>query len=172
MDIHGIEVQKERKADFSQVDEVLYQAFKRDEEADLVRKLRKNGNYIGLVALKEDKVVGHCFFSPAPIKTSSGLVDALALAPVAVLPSYQNRGVGTLLIHKGLKECKEEGISIVTVLGHPNYYPRFGFTSGYEKGINAPFEVPAEAFMVLELQEGSLASVKGVVQYPPEFEEV
>lgn len=171
MNIHCIELRKE-EADFSQIDEVLRQAFKQDEEANLVRDLRKNRDYIGLVALHDNKIVGHCFFSPAPIKTSQGLVDALALAPVAVRPSCQNKGVGTLLIQNGLEECKAQGISIVIVLGHPSYYPRFGFISTYNNKITAPFEVPEEAFMVLELQEGSLASVRGVVQYPPEFEGV
>ncbi len=95
--------------------------------------------------------------------------DALALAPVAILPSYQNQGIGTILIEKGLNESRKQGHQIVTVLGHPEYYPRFGFVMASSKGIEAPFSWSDEAFMILILQEGALNGVKGVVSYPPEF---
>ncbi|MEG3224794.1 MAG: hypothetical protein BME94_04490 [Methanobacteriales archaeon Met13] len=165
----SITIRTEKEEDFPQVDEVLRQAFAGEEEVVLVDKLRKNGNYISLVAFVDQKIVGHIFFSPAPIKSSKGVEDALALAPVAILPSYQNQGIGTILIEKGLNESRKQGHQIVTVLGHPEYYPRFGFVMASSKGIEAPFSWSDEAFMILILQEGALNGVKGVVSYPPEF---
>ncbi|MDD1763673.1 MAG: N-acetyltransferase [Methanobacteriaceae archaeon] len=167
-----IRIRSEEKDDYSQIDEVLLQAFERKEEATLVHQLRKNGGYIALVALEGDKVVGHVFFSPTPIQTENGLTDALSLAPVAVRPQNQRQGVGALLIEKGLKRCKKDGHRVIIILGHPEYYPRFGFVTASSKGIKPPFTVPDEAFMIIELQEGALKGAEGVVSYPPEFEGV
>jgi putative acetyltransferase len=116
--------------------------------------------------------VGHVFFSPTPIQTENGLIDALSLAPVAVRPQKQRKKVGALLIEKGLEICKEKGHRVIIVLGHPEYYPRFGFVPASSKGIKPPFTVPDEAFMIIELQEGALKGAEGVVSYPPEFEGV
>ncbi len=97
---------------------------------------------------------------------------ALALAPLAVLPEFQRRGIGFQLVKKGLEECRNQGHSIVTVLGHPEYYPRFGFKLAAECGIESPFEVPLEAFMVIELVSGALDGVNGVLKYSKAFDEI
>jgi len=124
------------------------------------------------VAIKNGKVVGHILFSRINIETKVGLVPALALAPMAVHPEFQNQGVGSELLRQGLERCRNLGHSVVIVVGHPTYYPPFGFTSARRKGLEAPFPVSDEVFMVLELAPGALKNVKGMVIYPPEFEEV
>jgi putative acetyltransferase len=97
------------------------------------------------------------------------LRDALALAPLAVLPSHQKRGIGTALVERGLSDARRLGHAIVIVLGHPEYYPRFGFAPAAAFGIRAPFDVRPEAFMALALQEGALMDARGEAVYAPEF---
>jgi predicted N-acetyltransferase YhbS len=99
-------------------------------------------------------------------------LPALALAPMAVRPEFQNLGIGSRLIREGLERCRNLGHKIVIVAGHPEYYPRFGFTSSRAKGLEAPFPVPDEAFMVIELIPGALDSVSGMIVYPAPFEGV
>ena len=101
------------------------------------------------------------------IKTPSKLVPAVALAPVAVLPEHQRKGIGQRLIVHGLELLKNQGEGIVIVVGHPDYYPRFGFSSAKAMALESPF--PREAFMALELVEGALEGVHGAVSYPPAF---
>ncbi len=90
---------------------------------------------------------------------------------IAVLPEYQRQGIGGQIIRAGLEECRKLGHAIVVVLGHPTYYPRFGFVPTKLKGISCEFEAPAEAFMVLEIREGALAGRGGIVRFQPEFKE-
>jgi putative acetyltransferase len=97
---------------------------------------------------------------------------ALALAPMAVLPAWQRRGIGSALIHRGLADARELGHKVVIVLGHPGYYPRFGFQPAHPLGIHPPFDVPQDAFLVLGLQSGALDDFHGLVEYPPEFMDV
>jgi putative acetyltransferase len=97
---------------------------------------------------------------------------ALALAPMAVHPEFQNQGIGSRLVMEGLERYRSLGHRIVVVLGHPKYYPRFGFTSARAKGLEAPFPVPDEAFMVAELVPGGLDTVSGMTVYPAPFEGV
>jgi putative acetyltransferase len=123
-------------------------------------------------AVKSKQVVGHILFSPIIIETQKAAVPVLSLAPMAVLPEFQNQGVGLELVRQGLRESKRLGHNIVVVVGHPGYYPRFGFTPARAKGLEVPFKVPDEAFMVLELIPGTLDGIKGTVIYPPEFNEV
>lgn len=98
--------------------------------------------------------------------------ESIALAPVSVLPKHQKKGIGSALIKEGLAQCKKEGFQSVIVLGHPEYYPRFGFKPASSWKISAPFDVPDEAFVALELAENGLRNVQGVVQYPNEFNAV
>ena len=93
----------------------------------------------------------------------------MGLAPMAVLPEYQNQGVGSLLVRNGLSECQRAGFDIVVVLGHPRYYPRFGFIPASQKGLSCEYQVPDEAFMVIELRPGALNGMSGLVKYQPEF---
>ena len=151
---------------------VNQQAFGRKQEADLVDKLRKKGVLtVSLIAVQETAVVGHIAFSPVEIASEKSSFGALTLAPVAVLPAHQNKGIGSQLVVAGLKECQRLGHEIVVLAGHPNYYPRFGFIRAYAKGIECEFEVPDEAWMIAELKPGALAGRQGRVRFQPEFRE-
>jgi putative acetyltransferase len=143
-------------------------AFGTSDEADLVDRLRGHHHTLfSLVAKLEDGIVGHIMFSRMWIKTSSGLSSAVALAPVAVLPSHQRKGIGGLLVQHGLELLRGRNESIVIVAGHPDYYPRFGFSTAQAKSLASPF--PREAFMAMELRGGALDGIEGSVVYPPAF---
>jgi len=143
-------------------------AFEGAYEADLVDQLR-GSEYalISLVAELEERIVGYILFSRMWINTSSGRLSAVALAPVAVLPGHQHKGIGSLLIRRGLELLRGRGEEIVIVVGHPDYYPRFGFSSAKAKSLESPF--PREAFMALELRLGVLDGIEGLVVYPSAF---
>lgn len=151
---------------------VNQEAFGRNQEADLVDKLRKRGVLtVSLIAVQETAIVGHIAFSPVEIASEKSSFGALTLAPMAVLPSHQNEGIGSQLVIAGLQECLRLGHEIIVVVGHPNYYPRFGFVPANSKGIECEFEVPDEAWMIKELKEGALAGRQGKVKFQPEFKE-
>ena len=120
-----------------------------------------------MVAEVEGRVVGHILFGELPIVTTEGPVGALSLAPVAVLPAHQGRGYGSALVREGLRSCLDAGHRIVVVLGHPEFYPRFGFSAKLAGPLRSPF--PGPAFMALELAPGALEGVEGEVRYPPPF---
>ena len=126
---------------------------------------------VSLVAVQEAAVVGHIAFSPVEIAFEKSSFEALALAPVAVLPAHQNKGIGSQLVIAGLEECRRLRHEIVVLAGHPNYYPRFGFVRAYAKGIECEFAVPDEAWMIAELKQGALAGRQGKVRFQPEFRE-
>lgn len=143
-------------------------AFGGTEEADLVDKLRAEGHaLVSVVAELENQIVGHIMFSRMWIETADGPVPAVALAPVAVLPECQHRNIGGRLIRAGLDMLRDRGETIVILVGHPDYYPRFGFSSEKAQALESPF--PRDAFMALELTSGSLAGVRGKVKYPAPF---
>jgi len=106
-------------------------------------------------------------FSELPIETGQGLIDAVSLAPLAVNPICQRQGIGSALVRQGLEHCRERGKPIVVVLGHPGYYPRFGFSAELAKKLHGPFS--GEAWMALELRDGALDDVEGTVRYPEAF---
>jgi putative acetyltransferase len=161
-------IRQETTADFSGIRTVVQAAFGRKGESDLVDGLRRSGALIlSAVALSDDRIVGHVAFSSLTIDESR---LALALAPVAVMPDCQRRGVGSALIRWSLEECQRLGHEVVIVLGDPSYYCRFGFTPCLEFGIVCPFPVPPEHFMVLELSPGAASRCLGTVRCPPEFE--
>jgi putative acetyltransferase len=117
-------------------------------------------------------VVGHIFFSPVEIDDAGAGVRAAGLGPMAVMPGRQRQGVGSRLIRAGLDACRQAGFDVVVVIGHPTYYPRFGFVPAARRGLRYEEEVPEDAFMLLELRAGSLGDGGGVVRYLPEFGEV
>jgi putative acetyltransferase len=144
-------------------------AFEREDEARLVDELRDEGYVrVSLVAELDGQIVGHILFSQLPIATESGQVEALALAPMAVIPSRQRKGIGSSLVVEGLKACGAAGHRIVVVLGHPAYYPRFGFSVKLAEPLRSPYS--GEAFMALELVPGALDGIEGEVRYAPPFE--
>ncbi len=168
-----INVREERPEDFEAVRRVNELAFGQPQEAALVESLRAVADpHISLVAEVEGQVVGHIFFSPVTIESERETQEALGLAPMAVLPEFQGRGVGSRLVREGLEECLKRGHEVVFVLGHPEYYPRFGFEPTQPRGITCEYAVPEEVFMLKELREGALAGRTGVVKYHEEFGKV
>lgn len=163
-------VRAETAEDHDAIHRVNELAFGQRNEADLVDALRVNASpFFSLVAVIDEQVVGHIFFSPVSVESENSGFTAMGLAPMAVLPEYQNQGIGTRLVREGLKECQRLGQDIVVVLGHPNYYPRFGFAPANLKGLRSEYDVPDEVFMVLELKEGALEGRHGFVKYHSEF---
>ena len=148
------------------------QAFGRAAEAALVDGLRAHGRVsLSLVAERDGEVIGHILFSPVRIDSGLESTAGLGLAPMAVLPAHQRAGIGSLLVRAGLAECRRAGHGCVVVLGHPEYYPRFGFVPASRHGLAWEHPAPDEAFMVLPLREGAIAAAGGVVRYAPEFEQ-
>ena len=173
-------VRDERPSDATSIRWVVERAFGQVAEADLVERLRLAGAAsISLVVVEDsdgaraerDEVVGHILFSPVTIEERTPSVPALGLAPMAVTPEHQRRGIGSALIVTGLIRCRDQGVGIVVVLGHPGYYPRFGFRPAHSVGLTCEYDSPPEAFMVLELTPGALDACTGLVRYHRAFAE-
>ncbi|HSB11115.1 MAG TPA: N-acetyltransferase [Blastocatellia bacterium] len=163
-------VRAEASEDHPAVRRVNELAFGQPNEADLVDALREKARpYISLVCLVDREIAGHIFFSPVTIESESESFTAMGLAPMAVLPLRQNQGIGSLLVREGLKECQRIGHNAVVVLGHPEYYPRFGFVPASSKGLRCEYDVPDDVFMVAELSPGALRGRTGLVKYNSEF---
>lgn len=144
-------------------------AFGRSSEGALVDALRGVPDAISLVATIEARIVGHILFTPVQVEGLEPRVPAVGLAPMAVLPEYQRQGIGSQLVRAGLDACRSHGHGLVVVVGHPAFYPRFGFVRASTTGLEYEHAVRPEAFMVLELQTGALAHARGIVRYRPEF---
>ena len=166
-------IRPENSADHAGVRRVVELAFGRSSEADLVDALRQVADpQVSLVAAQDDDIVGHIFFSPVSIESPEGSFTAMGLAPLAVRPDFQNKGIGSKLAIAGLKECRRIGHEVVVVLGHARYYPRFGFVPASLKGIRSEYDVPDDVFMVAELTPGALGGRCGIVKYHPAFSAV
>lgn len=169
-------VRQEDQNDFIETYELIKIAFGRDNEAILVKRLRDSDAFVAelsIVAELDNRIVGHILITKIKIINSHQKeYDSLALAPLAVRPEYQKMGVGTQLVKSGLEKARKLNFRSVIVLGHKLYYPRFGFVPTEKWNIKAPFEVPTNGFMGLELVEGGLKNVSGTVKYPKEFEVV
>lgn len=164
-----ITIRPETPADLNAIHEVNRLAFDQDAEAKIVDALRDGGFVrLSFVAEVDEEIVGHILFSRLSIITKTGVVEALALAPMAVLPRHQRQGIGTKLVEEGLRFCREGGHRIVVVLGHPAFYPRIGFSASLAEPLTSVFG-GGEAWMGVELVPGALAGVAGRVEYPPPF---
>lgn len=169
-------IREERPEEIGEVrkvnEEAFMQAFGRAPEADLVDRLREScPHLLSLVAVSGSAVVGHILFSPARIE-GDRMVEGMGLAPMAVLPEHQRQGIGSRLVRAGIEMLKTQGSPFIIVLGHPEYYPRFGFERASHHGIRCQWEgVPDEAFMVLILNEEAMSGVLGVARYRGEFDE-
>jgi putative acetyltransferase len=165
-----IVIRPESPTDHGAVEVVVRAAFEGPAEAELVARLRLAARpQVSLVAVEDERVIGHIFFSPVtvdPVARSLGLL--MGLAPLAVVPTRQRTRIGSDLSRAGLDACRALGARAVVVLGHPAYYPRFGFQPGSRFGLGSEYG-SGDSFMVLELVPGALAGVNGVVRYLPEF---
>jgi putative acetyltransferase len=163
-----LDVREEQPGDAPRIRKVNQAAFGRADEADLIDELHREGVVLlSLVAELDSEIVGHILFSRMAVETAQTSVAAVSLAPMAVLPDHQRRQVGSQLVRHGLTTLRERGERIVIVLGHKEYYPRFGFTSGKARYLASPF--PPDAFMALELADGALDGIRGTVRYPSAF---
>jgi putative acetyltransferase len=162
-------IRRESEADHAAVRALNEAAFETAAEANLVEALRaKRISLVSLVAESGGTVVGHILFSPVMLAERSDL-NAMGLGPMAVLPDHQRKGVGSALVREGLARCRQLGCRAVVVVGHPNYYPRFGFVPGTRYGIRCEYDVPADVFMIAELEKGALNGVAGVARYDNAF---
>lgn len=167
-----INIRKEKQSDYYQVFEIHQKAFGQKDESRIVENIRKSKEFVpelSLVAEIENNIVGHILFSKISISGKSKNKETLSLAPMAVLPEWQRKGIGEQLIRAGFQKALELGFDSVIVLGHPEYYPKFGFRKASKWGITCPFEVPEAAFMAIELEKEALQNCDGKVVYPPAF---
>lgn len=169
----SINIRSETTEDITSIRRVNAEAFGRKAEANLVDALRSNGRAtLSLVALDHGSVAGHILFSPLTIEAEGARHEALGLGPMAVLPEFQRQGIGSALVRAGLEELTRQGHGAVIVLGHPDFYPRFGFVPASRYGISSKYKVPDEVFMARELLPGALSGKSGLVVYSTEFDEV
>jgi putative acetyltransferase len=164
-----IEVRDEQPGDVDAVREVHRQAFEQELEGRIVDALRERGAAIlSLVAVADGVVVGHIMFSPLTV----GPVVGAALGPMAVIPAHQRQGVGGQLVTRGVERLRHSGCPFIVVIGHPTFYPRFGFRSAGAQGMTCEWDVPAEAFMVNVLNPLVGGDLRARVQYREEFSTV
>ncbi|PHR60944.1 MAG: GNAT family N-acetyltransferase [Robiginitomaculum sp.] len=147
-------------------------AFESDGEAKLVDQLRVQADpVISLVAESDDRITGHILFSPVTTDPPTSL-SIMGLAPMAVSPDLQRTGIGSRLVETGLEQCRKAGVDAVVVLGHPSFYPKFGFVSAPNLGFHSEYDVPEDAFLMLEIKPGILKDAAGLVKYHPAFADV
>ena len=175
----NITIRQETAGDFAPVREVVRLAFCNMEESDhtehfLVERLRKSEAYIpelSLVAETDDEqIVGHILLSRVTIEDADTVFPALAVAPLSVLPEFQRMGIGGMLIREAHKRAAKLGYSAAVLLGHKDYYPKFGYKKASLFGIKFPFDVPDDYCMVVELQKEGLKKIHGTVHYPDAFQ--
>ncbi|WP_239256557.1 GNAT family N-acetyltransferase [Listeria ilorinensis] len=168
-------IRKQQMDEIYQIREILTEAFGRQEEADLVERIRATAYYqpaLSLVAERNDRTLsGYLLLSELEWKTADETRLILGLAPLAVRPARQKKGIGSALVEEGLRLAKEKAYPAVAVLGHAAYYPKFGFRPSTDFGIPAPFAVPEENYLLLELYPDSLKGMTGTIQYPDAFSE-
>jgi putative acetyltransferase len=165
-------IRREQPQNIPEIHQVHIRAFGRQQEASIVDELRKNCNSIlSLVAFTDGKVIGHILLSPVVIEGKHGKLVGTGLAPHAVLPEYQRKGIGTQLIQTAISRIKEGGCPYIIVIGHPEYYARFGFEQAGRIGICCERKVPDESFMILILDKKAMNGITGVTRYRHEWAE-
>jgi putative acetyltransferase len=164
-----IEIRPERVEDVAAIRALNRRAFGQEQEGKIVDALRANGGAtLSLVAVRQGRVVGHIMYSPATV----GLVEGAALGPMAVEPESQRQGIGTQLVHAGNDWLVRHGCPFVIVVGHPEFYPRFGFTPARLRGISCEWDVPDDVFMICVLDDRGMTGAVGRAVYRREFSEV
>lgn len=163
-------IREEIPADSEIIRAINRAAFGQPQEADIVDALRGSCfPFISLLAEIDGTAAGHVLFTPIRFESGKKTIAGLGLAPMAVLPAFQRRGLGSALVKAGIEQIKNMRIPFIAVLGHPDYYPRFGFEPASRYGIKCAWEVPDEAFMILILDKKELRGLTGIVKYRPEF---
>lgn len=158
--------------DYAAIRAVNQSAFETPAEANLVDVLRREAHpIISLVADEGRIIVGHILFTPVSLLGHAQL-KIMGLGPMAVIPEYQHKGIGSALVTTGLEKCKEFEYGAAIVLGHPWFYPRFGFVPSFKYEVSCEYNVPPEVFMAIELQPGYLHNAKGIIRYHPAFNTV
>jgi putative acetyltransferase len=167
-----ISIRLECPEDIAAIRVVNEAAFEESAEADIVDVLRDAcPDILSLVAESDGEIVGHILFSPVTIEDGPQSMQGMGLAPMAVTPNHQRQGIGSKLVEAGLEILREQGRPFVIVLGHPEFYPRFGFVPASRQGLRSQWEsVPDAAFMVVVLDEASMVGVTGVARYRDEFD--
>jgi putative acetyltransferase len=164
-----MDIRDERPADVRSIRQVNRRAFGRDQEANIVDALRSNGaTLLSMIAVVEDDVVGHVMYSPVAI----GEMTGAGLGPMAVVPERQRQGIGSNLVTISLQRLRSAACPFVAVVGHPRFYPRFGFKPASSYGISSEWSVPDEVFMILVLDPLEMQTVRGLARYRPEFSTV
>ena len=169
----GLEIRQEQPEENGVVEQLVKESFSDESFKDykgysFVRRLHQSATFnpeLSLVAVLENQSIGYILFSEITI----GKTTCLALAPLAVLPPYQNQKIGGELIKEGHRIASMSGYPVSVVMGHAEYYPRFGYIPTFEFGIEAPFDVLPEDFLAVELIPDTIQHISGVVQYAPEF---
>ena len=161
-----MEVRQETEADIEATREVNRRAFAQDQEGNLVEALRSNGAVLlSLVAIVDGEVVGHIMYSPAVVGDTTGA----ALGPMAVLPEFQPQGIGSRLVEAGNRRLNEAECPFIIVVGHTEFYPRFGFTPASKHNIRCEWDLPDDLFMIAVLDPPKMQGVSGLAKYRPEF---
>ena len=165
-------IRDESPGDHAAVRALNDSAFETDAEARLVGALREQASpLVSLVAEEDGAILGHVLFSPVTLSGHPNL-RIMGLAPMAVVPSRQQQGIGSSLVRAGLDRCRAIGAGAVVVLGHPAFYPRFGFVPSAEFGIGCEYDVPEEAFLAMELEPGFLRGASGTIRYHAAFNDL
>ncbi len=168
-----ITIRPEQSKDIAGVRAINEMAFDGTEEAKIVDSLRNAcPDAVSLVAVEDERILGHILFSPVLVSGGQEVTRGMGLAPMAVLPERQRQGIGSMLVQTGIKEMRERNCPFIIVLGHPEYYPRFGFVPASNHGLSCQWDgIPDEAFMVLILDEAAMADVSGTARYRGEFDQ-
>ena len=168
-----ITIRPEQPIDFDLIRVINKTAFGTPTEAKLVDLLRKTcPDVVSLVAEENEKILGHIFFSPVSISGEHVVSNGMGLGPMAVRPDRQRQGIGSMMVQAGIEEMRELNCPFIVVLGHPEYYPRFGFSPAFNHSLTCQWEnVPDDAFMILILDQLALEGVSGIVRYRDEFDQ-
>ena len=168
-----IAIGPEEPGDIAEVRALNERAFGQPDEAGIVDSIRTAcPDVVSLVAVDGGQVVGHIFFSPVLVSGESGTVQGMGLAPMAVLPENQRQGIGSLLVRAGIEALHKQKCPFIIVLGHPKYYPRFGFVPASRHDLSCQWDgIPDDVFMVLILEKKGMVDVSGIARYRDEFDQ-